>query len=158
MSLVEERVVDNILDIDLVALGQKQQRLRIPRRRGQQALAVAVLAHALEQRPHGAAHLLQPLLGRLGPLINAAPGAAARPAQSVEVSDRARRPPARGQLGLLSGGLIARVAGGFTEAVATLLEGGSAAVGKGRGYGRGIFRPETLAVSRGRFLGSGASN
>ena len=60
VPLVKDGVVHNVLDVALLALGKGQHRLGVPVRRRQQPLAVGVFAHALEQRPHGRAHLVEP--------------------------------------------------------------------------------------------------
>lgn len=77
VALVKEGVVDKVLDVDVVALCEEEQGLGVARRRVEEALAVGVLADALEQGAHGAAHALQALLGLLGRLLSAVAGAAA---------------------------------------------------------------------------------
>src|SRR5690625_1755517 len=58
VALVEEGVVDNVLDVDLVALCEEEEGLGVARGRVEEALAVRVLADALEEGAHGAAHLV----------------------------------------------------------------------------------------------------
>lgn len=92
VALLEDGAIDDIAHVLLVPLCEEEHRLGVPLRGGQQALAVSVLAHALEYRPHGAAHARQPLvrllLGLLQPLARAGTG----PRQPVEVDHGARRP------------------------------------------------------------------
>ena len=59
--VVPDGLVDDLARRLLVPLGQEQQRLGVPRRRVQEARPRRVLADALEDRAHRAAHLLQAL-------------------------------------------------------------------------------------------------
>lgn len=59
-SLMEERVIDDVIDPKIVPLGEEQQRFRVTRRRSQQTFAIWVSTHTLKQCPYGATYLLQP--------------------------------------------------------------------------------------------------
>jgi len=72
VSLGEKRIVDNLLNIGLIALGQGQQRLRVSQGRVAQAFAFQILANALEQRSYSPTHLLKPYLCMLGSFVNRA--------------------------------------------------------------------------------------
>jgi hypothetical protein len=111
MVLVEHGAIHNLAQVLLIAFGEEEQGLCIAVGRVQQALAVGVLANALEYRPHGAGQLGQPLLlllfrrllslagalalGRLA-LHATGAGEHTRPAQPVEVDRRLLRVRALG--------------------------------------------------------------
>ena len=58
VALMEKRTINNILHVLLVARGEEEKCLGVALRRGEQTLAIGVLADALQQRTHGSAHAL----------------------------------------------------------------------------------------------------
>lgn len=63
VALVEEGIVDEVIDIDLVALCEEEHGLGVAGGGVEEALAVRVLADALEEGADGAAHLFHALGG-----------------------------------------------------------------------------------------------
>ena len=92
MALVEDGPVNDIAHVLLVPLGEEQHGLCVPLGCREEALAVRVLADALENRPDRPAHPLQPHRRLLGRLVEPLARARARPAEAVKVDDGARRP------------------------------------------------------------------
>lgn len=138
--LVEQGAIGDGVHVVLVALGEEEQGLGVARGRVQQALAVGVLAEALEYRAHGAAHLLDPGVRLLLRLVRSGAGPLGRPAQAVLLDDG-------DLLGYLlelvppRGGLVPGVPRRLAGAVAALVEGTLVlrrlAVGRRRGGGGG---------------------
>lgn len=75
VALVEEGVVDEVADVDVVATGEEEEGVCIAGGRVDEALAVGVLADALEQGADGAAHALEAVVGAGGVVEQAESGA-----------------------------------------------------------------------------------
>ncbi|KAF5136310.1 hypothetical protein E5D57_000070 [Metarhizium anisopliae] len=89
VALLEDGAVDNVEHVLLVAARKVQHGLGVALRRGQEALAVRVLAHALEDGADGSLDAVEPRRRRLGVLLQALAGADAGSAQPVKVDDGA---------------------------------------------------------------------
>lgn len=90
VPFVEECAIDNTLEVNLVSLGQEQQRLPIPRWSGFQPLPIWIFAYTLKQSPHCPAHLLDQSLAPFRILVAATLSAVAWLARSIQADDRAR--------------------------------------------------------------------
>lgn len=71
MALVEEGPVDEVVNVYLVALCEEEQSLCVARGGVDEALAVRVLADALEQGADGAAHAVEAVVCVGGVLLEA---------------------------------------------------------------------------------------
>lgn len=60
MVLVEDGVVDNVSDILLIALCEKQHRLRVSRRRIEDTFSVWVFANTFQYGSDSSSHFLEP--------------------------------------------------------------------------------------------------
>lgn len=69
VSLVEDRIIHDILYILLISLRKEQHSFGVSFRRTQESLTIRIFADAFEDRSDGASELLQPCLGLFGSLF-----------------------------------------------------------------------------------------
>jgi hypothetical protein len=133
VSFSEQSVVNNVFNIDLVALGQEQKRLCVARRCIEKTLSIGILADTFEKSAHGTSHAIQSLNLLLLRLLPALSCSTAGSAETVKVNHRTGRSAGLDNSASLFGnnrsatllghGFIAGVSGSFSQAVATLREG-----------------------------------
>lgn len=77
MVLVENRIVDNVPDILLIALRKVEHRFRISRWCIEDAFSVWVFANAFQDRSDGSSHLLESFGCLFGALLQSLPSSTA---------------------------------------------------------------------------------